>query len=1272
MSFENARKTLDAAFLDKLNRPLNEAEIAVLAGVWRGETYEQMAAGSSYAVNYLKRDVGPKLWRLTTQVLNRKVSKSNVKAVLEQRSSSGSVEVRSPLSQVRDMEIAPKGNDDRLSVARSRPDWGEAPDVRVFFGRETELETLERWILKDRCRVVALLGIGGIGTTTLSVQLAKRIQDEFDRVIWRSLRYAPSVGEILSQIVSSLLGRQPHLPEGIYQQVSFLINLLKESRCLLVLDGVENILESKEHSGKYREGYEDYSHLFRRLGNEEHRSCLLLTSREKLKELTSQEGKKSLVRSMQLTGWDREAAQQFFESKKLKASAGSHDRLTQFYQGHPLALNLVSAAISNIFSGDVDSFLSAFFKKENEVNGYEEEDENGIVFNGIKDLLNSEFDRLSKSEKEIVYWLALNNRFSTSIQELQHRIFPGLSDLAILESVYSLERRFLIENKKIAGNREFTLHPVFIEYARERIFEKWIQEVVDKVSIVDAKKIEELALNRYAVIRANAIDYIKADQKRLVLNPLVSKITNTLLSKEKFVDRVREILARLRKQNYPVRGYLVGNLLNLLQAMEVDFSGFDLSNLTIWQADLQHTLLPDVNLNKADLQNSVFITELGDVLAVASSPDGKILVTGDDEGRICLWNMETGQKIYACKHHSSWVRSLVFSPDGKTLVSSADDGKIKIWHLYDQDGHDVRLVFHKEICKDDWVRSLALTSDGKVLAAGCDNGTVSFWELESGKYNQIDQKQVFGYRSENIKHKVRCIAFQPNSKMLASASDDGKICLWDKSQSKCIDDWPATELEEFQRASSSSIGWLRAITFTLDGQCLASAGDDGYIKLWDVKTHGFIRKWKAHDDRIRALVFVPDPDDVSESKYLASVGDDHKVNLWNYNTGDLIKTLGSHSSRVWSVACTPNGKRLISGGDDQEVKIWDLQQGCCLRTLKGYANGVRSVMVLSDNVLMGGSDDRMLRLWNINTGKCIRSVSAHQGRVWSVAFSLKHQKIVTCSDDRTIKLWDFKTGRCSNVLTEHKYWVRSVAIRGDILASSSDDETIKIWDLKTGQCLKTWDGTHWIRSVALSFDGEWLASGDDDQWVLLWKVGEVGTYTRNELGKHNHRVRSVAFSRDDRLLASGSDDCTIKIWDVATKKELRTLRGHENGVQSIKFSADGKMLVSGSDDRTVKIWDVESGDCLQTLEEHESGIRSVAFTPNQKVIASGSKDGTIRLWNVETGKPIKTLRAQRPYEGTNITGVTGITEAQRETFLALGAYEEEDDLNLSIEGLLDL
>jgi hypothetical protein len=184
-----------------------------------------------------------------------------------------------------------------------RQDWGEAPDVSAFYGRYDDLVTLTRWLDDDHCRLIALLGMGGIGKTALATKLARQTAGKFDYVIWRSLRNAPPpVRELLTECIQFLSDQQEiDLPERTDKAITRLIHYLTTQRCLVVLDNAEAILQEGQ-AGHYRPDYEDYGQLLQRLGESEHQSCVIVTSREKPREVGQLEGEAAPIRSHPLTG----------------------------------------------------------------------------------------------------------------------------------------------------------------------------------------------------------------------------------------------------------------------------------------------------------------------------------------------------------------------------------------------------------------------------------------------------------------------------------------------------------------------------------------------------------------------------------------------------------------------------------------------------------------------------------------------------------------------------------------------------------------------------------------------------------------------------------------------------------------------------------------------------------------------------------------------------------------------------------------------------------
>jgi WD40 repeat protein len=1216
MNVDEALIILDAF----LNQGLNDIQELVLRKAWEGQTYPEIAESAGYDANYIK-DVGSKLWKLLSKALSEEVTKSNFRAVLRRRASElgsreSGVGKRAEAEESWASEPRSRGTEQGSRGAGENPphslpltpyiDWGEAVDVSTFYGRSEELATLRQWIGSDCCRLVAVLGMGGMGKTSLSIALAEKLQSEFEYIIWRSLRNAPPLPELLGSIIQFLSHQQETaatLPQDLDRCIGRLLEYFRHHRCLLVLDNAESILLGGEHAGQYREGYQTYGELLQRVGEVRHSSCLVLTSREKPKEIVLLEGETLPVRSLQLEGLNLAAAREIFHAKgHFLGSDSEWQMLIEHYAGNPLALKMIAAGIQDLFDSNLTAFL-AFLST------------GSLVFDDIRDLLERQLHRISKLEIEVMYWLAIE-REPIAFTVLRENVLSLEAKQKLPETLRSLGQRSLIEKTAIG----FTQQPVVMDFVINRFIDRVCVEIVTgEISV----------FNSHAIIEAQAKDYIRDTQIRLILKPILDKLlAQTNLSS--LIDRLEQILANWRQKSAQMPGYLAGNMLNLLMHLKIDLSQWDFSDLAVWQAYLAGRNLKQVNFARADLAKSVFTEDLSVTLSVAFSPTGKLLATGDAGGEIRLWQVPDWKKLFTLKGHTNWIWSIAFSPDGSILASASDDKTIRLW---DVSGGECRWVLQHT----NRIWSVALSSDGKTLASGSEDQTIKLWHWRTGECYQT----LYGHTNW-----IRGIAFSPDGKTLASGSVDCTVRLWDVGTGNCI------------KTLQGHTTQVWSVAFSPDGEILASSSDRT-VKLWQVSTGECVRTLCGHTNWIRTVAFS------SQGDLLASGSEDYTIRLWDVQTGECCRTLSGHTNWIRSVAFSPDGKTLASGSGDHTVKLWNVTDGKCIKTLQGYTSRVWSVAFhprlpnssFPAGMLASGNDDKTVRLWNVATGECDRTLHGHGNRVWSVAFSADGKTIASGSGDYTIGLWNALTGDRYNTLQAYS-GVRSLAFhpQGDLLASGCDDCTVRLWDIQTGKCLHKLQGhTNRVWTVAFSLDGKFLASGSDDHTIKLWDTATGECY--HTLEEHSNWVWAVAFSPDGQTLASGSGDHTVKLWHWQTGKCYHTLQGHTSRVWSVAFSPDGQTVASGSSDYSVKLWHVETGECRHTLQGHTDLVWSVAFSTDGQILASGSQDETIRLWDANTGKCLKVLRAQRPYEGMNIAGVTGLTEAAIATLKALGAVE---------------
>ncbi|MBF2000671.1 MAG: NACHT domain-containing protein [Synechococcales cyanobacterium M58_A2018_015] len=1223
---------------------LNDVQEIVFRRCWDGQTYAEIAEIAGYDTGYIK-DVGSKLWQLLSRALGEKVTKTNIQAVLRRyQSRVADAPLRmATTSTITANPVVPAAG---TALARAHCDWGEAVDVPIFYGRTEELQTLHQWLggntPNQPCRVVSLLGMGGIGKTSLSVKLARELSEagaaNLQFVIWCSLRNAPPVEELLAEWIQILSQEQEtaaDLPTDLNGRLVRLIHYLRASRSLLILDNLETILRSGDYSGYFRPEHEGYGELLKRVAELPHSSTVLITSRENPRVLMALEGETLPVRALRLSGLTEAAARRILLAKgQFDGSPEEWQELTRRYAGNPLALKIVASTIQELFDGSIAQFLA----------------EGATVFDDIRYLLTQQFDRLPPLEQSLMYWLAMA-REPVSLSELQADLVPPVPRTRLIEAVSDLRWRSLID-KNI---NHYTQQPVVMEYVTERFVEQMSEALVTG---------NLRLLTQHALIKAPVKDYLRESQIRVILEPLLNRLSDRWGSKSAIEQQLQQVLQQLQSEYGCSAGYGGGNLLNLFRQLGTDLTGYDFSGLPIWQAYLQDVELHDVDFSGSQLSQSVFAQTLGSILSVAFSPDGQLLASSDADGEIRLWRVSDGQQLFSCKEtQNQWVWSLCFSPDSRLLASSHEDQTVRLWDV--ATGECVQeLRGHTN-----WVFAVAFGPTGETLISGSEDQTIRLWDVESG----ICRQTLTGHSGG-----VRSVAINATGTQIASGSSDQTVRLWSLV---------AGTQDSTSQVLSGHTGTVRQVAFAPQRDAnspewLASGGDDATLRLWNVK-RGECQREFACGSRIWSLSFSPN------GQFLATGSDDQRLRLWELTTEEPIRVFQGHQSMVLAVTFSPDGSLLGSGSDDQTIKLWEVDTGRCLKTLRGYNNWVWSLAANSDGTqLASGHEDHLIRLWDTQTGRCTQLLQGHSGRIWSVAYRPGGGILASGSDDQTIKFWQLGSpqtpphaiGRCLKTLRGQTGVVRLVVFSpdGQILASNSGDQVVKLWDVGfldgnvdpsrlgrvsagregewvSGQFVSVLPVQSRVFSIAFSPDSQQVATGGNDQTIRLWDV-QTGTCLRILTG-HSKPVESVAFHPQGILLASASDDETVRLWDPVAGKCLEVLSANLGRVLAVAFSPDGSVLAGCGTQQTVALWNVKTRTCLGILSGHSKSVQTLAFL-SSTVLASGSEDETLRLWDLTQQRCLKILRPDRPYEGLNLTNATGLTSAQRMTLKALGAIED--------------
>ncbi|MEP7195701.1 MAG: caspase family protein [Saprospiraceae bacterium] len=525
-----------------------------------------------------------------------------------------------------------------------------------------------------------------------------------------------------------------------------------------------------------------------------------------------------------------------------------------------------------------------------------------------------------------------------------------------------------------------------------------------------------------------------------------------------------------------------------------------------------------------------------EVDAVAFSANEKLIAVGTIDGKIKVYKIE-GSLVLTINAHTKSIHSVAFSPNGLMILSSSSDNTAKIWDL---NGKLINTFKHKKP-----IRSAAFSYDGKLIVTGSEDSTGMLWNLAGKKL------LIFNGHTGPINQ----VIFGRDNKSIASCSEDSTAIIWN--------------LDGSRRLTLNLNGNVASCNFSTDGNTFITGCNSGLVTLWS-KSGQILHSFLAHDWGLNSVFFTPN------DKNIMSCSEDKEIKMFDLK-GNLIQQYHGHSHDVYAACFSRDGKFILTGNGDHTAKIWDILN-YNYKNFKGHQAKVLSVDISpNDQLIVTGSEDKTAKLWDIK-GKILKTLNLPD-EVNSVSFSNDGKSILTGCINGYTKLWNLSGKEIQVFKQDGEMSSTSFLPDGKSIVSSTKNGVIKQFDL-SGKIITTFNSESPVHSMTSTADGKNLLLSTTSGQSQLWDL-QSGSKLKS-FGNLKNPISSVAISQDGKYIASGDNEGKIEL-HKKDSNSFHLLLGHTSKIFSLSFSADGKYLISASEDETTKLWHVDKSKELATL-----------------------------------------------------------------------------------------
>jgi WD40 repeat protein/transcriptional regulator with XRE-family HTH domain len=534
---------------------------------------------------------------------------------------------------------------------------------------------------------------------------------------------------------------------------------------------------------------------------------------------------------------------------------------------------------------------------------------------------------------------------------------------------------------------------------------------------------------------------------------------------------------------------------------------------------------------------------------------------------------------------------------GNILVSGGEDGIVRIWDLAQR-----RLV-HQRRGHTGWVYAVAISPDGQIIASAGDDATIRLWQLNTGQSTGI----LFGHD-----RRVRSLAFDAADR-LVSAAEDGQVCVWDTD---------SANLTRTLRTTGSP-AW--AVATDVGGSLVAVAGEDEFLRLYDLDSGALLEEKAAHRDWIRCLGAAGDT--------LVSGSGDGTARVWKVvdDALTLARTIVV-GARVRTVAVSPQADLIVTAGEDATLRAFAGDGTAGEQVLPRGIDWIRSAILRADGSVVAGCEDGSIRIWD---GKGLSVIRHGSDTTWAAAFSGDHALLGRANG--TVEVRDVTTSELIRTVSAGEGRVWSLAASSDVIAAACGDGTVRLWSMRDDWTLQLNDDEQRTWAVALNEAGTRLAASSAGNIVRVWAL--PSGHQLWERQAHDGRIRSLAFNDNGDLLLTGGGDGLARLWRLPGGDLAGEFTHGASWVRSVAI--DDSRVALGCGPGVIYVHDITRGQVMAELHGHNGRVLMLGFCADPDALVSAAADGTVRLWSLSGQEQIAEVRVDASLQTAGLHARSG-------------------------------